>query len=171
LDTVELLQFSLKNAFDILGAVTADLTQEQADWAPPGTANSIGATYWHIITSTDQIVFGWGMGQAPLAEISGWQEKVLLASAPEGEKDLAAIMRAARVDLPAMHDYSKAVAEAAKEWLATLRPDDLERKIETPLGELNLAQMLATFVLWHIDVHCGEIAALKGCQGARGYPF
>lgn len=171
MNTVEFLQISLKNAFDILGGVTADVTPEQADWAPPGTANSIGATYWHVITSTDQMVHGWGMGQAPLGETAGWQGKVLLASAPEDEEDLGAIMRAARVDLAAMHEYSKAVGEATRDWVASLTPDDLERKIETPFGELSLAEMLAAFVLWHINAHCGEIAALKGCQGARGYPF
>ena len=62
-------------------------------------------------------------------------------------------------------------AEAADGWLASLAPEDLERTLQTYVGEMNLAQMLATFVLWHINSHCGEIAALKGCQGARGYSF
>jgi len=39
MDTVELVQFSLGAAFDVLGMVTADLTQEQADWRPPGVAS------------------------------------------------------------------------------------------------------------------------------------
>jgi len=38
MNTVELIQYSLDIAFDILGQVTADLTQEQADWKPPGVA-------------------------------------------------------------------------------------------------------------------------------------
>jgi len=42
MNTVELLQYSLGFAFEILGQVTADLTQEQADWAPPGAASTIG---------------------------------------------------------------------------------------------------------------------------------
>ena len=45
MNTVELIQYSLGNAFDILGQVVADLTQEQADWAPPSIANPIDATY------------------------------------------------------------------------------------------------------------------------------
>jgi hypothetical protein len=171
MNTVELTQFSLGNAFGILAQVTADLTQEQADWTPPGIANPIGALYWHTVSSVDQIVHGWGMGQAPLSQRAGWQEKVLLASAPEGEKDPLAQMRAIRVELPALHEYAQAVAEAAQGWLASLMPADLERKIDTPIGELELGQMLETFVIWHINAHCGEISALKGCQGARGYPF
>ena len=45
MNTVELLEYSLKNALDILKQVTADLTQEQADWMPPSIANPIGSLY------------------------------------------------------------------------------------------------------------------------------
>jgi hypothetical protein len=173
MNTIELVQYSLGNAFAILGQVTADLTQEQADWIPPGIANPIGGLYWHTISSADRIVHGWVMGEAPLSERDKWQEKVLTVSVPEPEHggDYLAYLRAIRVDLPALHEYSKAVAEAAQGWLASLSPEDLERKIDTPIGELNLAQLLETFVIWHVNAHCGEISALKGCQGARGYPF
>jgi hypothetical protein len=27
------------------------------------------------------------------------------------------------------------------------------------------------FIIWHINVHAGEIYALKGCQGLKGYPW
>ena len=54
---------------------------------------------------------------------------------------------------------------------SSLAPEELGRKINTPIGELNLAQTIDTFVIWHVNAHCGEIAALKGCQGAKGYPF
>ena len=56
MNTVELLQYAMKNAFSILEQVIADLTQEQADWMPPGLANPIGATYWHTVSSVDDIV-------------------------------------------------------------------------------------------------------------------
>jgi len=171
MNTVELTQYSLGNAFGILEQVASDLTQEQADWMPPGIANPIGALYWHTISYADEAVHGWGMGQAPLSQSAGWQEKVVIASAPEEEKDPLAQMRAIRVDLPALHDYARAVAQAAQGWLASLTPEDLERMIDTPIGQLNLSQMLETFVIWHINAHCGEISALKGCQGAKGYPF
>jgi hypothetical protein len=80
-------------------------------------------------------------------------------------------MRAICVDLPVAHDYAKTVAQAAQSWLASLTPEDLKRSVETPVGELNLGQLLETFVIWHINSHCGEISALKGCLGVKGYPF
>jgi hypothetical protein len=165
MEALELTQFSLGNALGILEQVTTDLTQEQADWMPPGIANPVGALYWHTVSSVDQIVHGWCMGQAPLSQEAGWREKALIVSAPEDE------MRAIRVNLPAVHEYAHAVAKSVQGWLASLTSKDLERKMDTPIGELNLGQVLETFVIWHINAHCGEISALKGCQGARGYPF
>ena len=173
MNTVELTQYALGNAFAILNQVTADLTQEQADWTPPGIANPIGASYWHAISSTDEIVCKWIREKEPLRQKGGWQEKVLTVSVPEPEQggDYLTYLREIRVDLPALHEYANAVAEAIQGWLASLALEDLEREIETPIGELNLAQMMETFVIWHINAHCGEISALKGCQGVKGYPF
>jgi hypothetical protein len=173
MNAVELLQFSLSNAFDILGQVTADLSPEQAHWQPPGIANPIGATYWHVLSSVDHIVHQWCLGTEPLSEREDWRDRVLTVSVPEPEHggDWLGYMRAIRVDLPTLHDYTQEVKGAVQSWLGSLTPADLERTRETPLGELSLAQLLATFVIWHINSHCGEIAALKGCQGAKGYPF
>jgi hypothetical protein len=173
MNTVEMLRYSLDNAFGILGQVTADLDQEQADWAPPGIANPIGATYWHAMSSVDDIVHKWGQDVEPLREREGWQEKALPVSPPEPEwnGDWLGYLRAIRVDLPMLHEYAQTLCQAAQIWLESLSPADLERTLQTPVGELKLGQMLETFVIWHINAHCGEIAALKGCLGARGYPF
>jgi hypothetical protein len=171
MDTIELLRYSLGTAFDILGQVAADLTQKQADWMPPGTAVAIGALYWHTIATTDQVVHGWGMGQAPLGQSAGWQDKVVVGESPQAEEGRPAGFSEVKVNLAEMHAYAKAVADASQGWLSTLAPEELDRKIDTPIGELNLAQTIDTFVIWHVNAHCGEIAALKGCQGARGYPF
>jgi len=173
MNTVELFQYSMSNAFGILGQVTADLTQEQADWQPPGIANPIGAMYWHTVSGADEVVYRWALGEELLRQRDGWDDRVLTVSVPEPEHggDWHAYMQAIRVDLPALHDYAKAVAEDLQGWLGSLTPEELERTLDTPIGEYTVAQMLALFVIWHIDAHCGEISALKGCQGAQGYPF
>ena len=35
-----------------------DVTADQANWWPPGTANSIGATYLHVVINTDVEING-----------------------------------------------------------------------------------------------------------------
>jgi hypothetical protein len=173
MNTVELLQYALGNAFGILNQVTSGVTQEQADWMPPGVANPIGASYWHVISGVDEVVRGWGMNQPPLYQQEGWRERVFTVSAPEPERggDYRTYFRAIRVDVATLHAYAQAVAEMAHAWLGALAPADLERVVESPVGELRLAELIETFVIWHVNAHCGEIAALKGCQGAQGYPF
>lgn len=171
METVELIGYSLGTALGVLGQVAADLTQEQADWMPPGTAVPIGALYWHTISGADLVVHGWGMGKAPLSKSAGWQEKVLVGEEPKVEGGRPAGFREVKVNLRELQAYAKAVAEAAQAWVSSLAPGDLDRKIDTPIGELNLAQTIDTFLVWHVNAHCGEIAALKGCQGAMGYPF
>ena len=124
---------------------------------PPGTASTIGAIYSHTITYVDFIVQKVCIGQSD----------AVFAEPPPAKIGLQEV----QVDLSALRDYAGKVQSAAQDWLSSLTPADLERKMETPIGELNLGQMLEAFVIWHINVHCGEISGLKGCQGLKGYPW
>jgi hypothetical protein len=198
MNTVELIHHSLGFAFEVLEHLVSDLTQEQADWLPPGNANPIGSLYWHTLGYVDQVVHEWvmapfrhvtieewleakrakhdlGMGQAPLRHSAGWQEKVVIALPRENPEDpywdVRAIREGLRVDLPALHDYARATAQTVQACVASLAPEDLERMTPTPIGEYNIGQFLEIFVVSHINNHIGEIAALKGCQGAKGYPW
>ena len=175
MNTVELIHYSLGFAFDLLEHLVTDLTREQADWQPPGRANPIGALYWHTVSYVDTIAHNWGMRQPPLRHSAGWQEKVVVASPPVDPEDpmgdLRAIRVGLRVDLPALHDYARATAQVLLDWVASLTLEDLERTIDTPIGELNLGQILELFIISHINSHSGEISALKGCQGLKGYPW
>jgi hypothetical protein len=158
MNTVELLQYSLGFAFDILGQVTADLTQEQTDWAPPGNVSTIGAIYSHTITYVDYFVQNYCIEGKPLPKSVESRPAVLK-------------MQDVQVDPYELHEYAGNVKNKIQGWLSSLTPADLERKIDTTVGELNVGQILEIYIVWHINVHCGEISALKGCQGAKGYPF
>ena len=158
MNTVEQLQFSLGAAFDILGLVTADLTQEQADWQPPGTANSITSVYSHILTYVDYYVRTYF--------IEGQPQPQTVESRPD-----ELWLRDVQVDLSELHAYADQVRNTAQNWLSSLAPEDLEPKELTTAGEISLGQAVELFLIWHLNAHCGEIAALKGCQGLKGYPW
>ena len=52
--------------------------------------------------------------------------------------------------------------------------DDLSRMLDLTsfgLGQMTLGTLLNRMMLGHIDNMCGEIAVLKGLQGAKGYPI
>ncbi len=80
--------------------------------------------------------------------------------------------RETRFDLPALRQYANAVAASTEEYLASMKPEDLDRQIDVPMfGQRDVGWLLNNVVLTHLASHCGEIACLKGLQGARGYPF
>lgn len=198
MNTVELIHFSLSIAFEHFGLLVKDLTQEQIDWMPPGKANTIGSLYWHTIAYVDQLTHErcmkpykqitaeeWleakrtkkelGMGQTPLRFGAGWQEKVVLAFPPENPEDpfwdVRNVREGLRVNLEALHDYAKTTEEVLLNWVVSLTPEDLDHMIQTPFGDFSLDKFLEYFIIWHINTHCGEIAALMGCQGLKGYPW
>jgi hypothetical protein len=158
MNTVELLQFSLGAAFDVLSWVTADLTQEQADWRPPGTANTIGSIYSHILSYVDFYVRNYCIEGKPQPETVESRPAELW-------------MQDVQVDLSELHAFAGQVRSTAQNWLSSLTPKDLEHRTRTTAGELNEGQALELFIIWHINAHCGEISALKGCQGLKGYPW
>jgi uncharacterized damage-inducible protein DinB len=158
MNTVELIQYSLGLAFDILEQVVSDLTQEQADWRPPGTASSITDIYWHTLTYVDYFMRNYCIEGKPLPESVDSRPAVLR-------------MQPVQADLSELHQFASDVRSTAQDWLSSLTPADLERKRDTTVGELNVGQMLEIYIVWHINAHCGEISALKGCQGLKGYPW
>src|SRR3989442_13084137 len=51
-----ILRANLADAHWLLEEVVGGLTDEQTHWAPPGTANTIAATYAHVVASEDVFV-------------------------------------------------------------------------------------------------------------------
>ena len=157
MNTVELVQYSLDFAFEALGMVTADLTQKQADWQPPGTASSITANYSHIIT-----YIGWFL------------ESILIPcddSLFQKDRPPETVLQDVQVELSDLHTRAGELRKAYRDWLSSLTPTDLDVELQTSIGPLNQGQMVEVYIIWHINAHCGEISAIKGCQGAKGYPW
>ena len=157
MNTLDLLQYSLNTSFEVLTYVTNDLTQEQVDWEPPGVANSIGSILSHLVTYLDLFI----------REIYIKERYEFLITGPPQE----IIMRHIQVDLHELQERKNQIITFAEDWLSSLTPQDLEAELETAIGNINVAQMIEAYIIWHINVHCGEISLLKGCQGAKGYPW
>ncbi len=78
---VALLRQQLKQAQEFLDMTVSDVTDEQAQWLPPGNANPLGATLAHLITGEDGFVSGMLRQAAPLAADS-WAGKTGLSEPP-----------------------------------------------------------------------------------------
>lgn len=182
---VELLREQLRGAWGTLEGTTKDLTPETAQWIPPGTALPIGAAYAHVVLSMDGVVNGMVRGKRPLfsAAFAGKTGTSLLHPGSTGGgpfdpeawgRVFADWCRQVKVDPGALHNYAAAVFEAADAWLATQNDADLKETVDLTsigIGPCTVAYVLSNVVIGHICLHTGEIAALKGTRGLKGYPF
>jgi hypothetical protein len=175
--TQSALASALESAHSILEATMADVTDEVAKRPAPGTANSVGSSYAHAAFAEDAVVSGMLKQQAPLAA-STWAgrtgfDRPMPMAGGHGD-DLGEWYRTVQVDLAACREYARAVAAASAEFITTADDETLARPIDMSFvgfGSLPLASVFATFVIGHLNNLCGEIAAVKGVHGLRGYPF
>ena len=89
-----------------------------------------------------------------------------------GWADYGPWTRRVKIDLGALRAYARAVADQTDSWLASLTEADLDRPIDLSgigFGQHTLATAVALLLANHLGTETGEIAVLKGIQGARGY--
>jgi len=166
-----LLREQIQQAHAFLEATMEGVTPEQAHWTPPGVANSLAATYVHAIVSEDLAINMVLKGDAPLYA-TAWAEKTGISEIQP--LTTAEWAHRVRIDLPTTYSYAQAVHSATDAYLATLTDEDLARMLDLTsfgLGQMTIGTLLNRMVLGHIDNMTGEISALKGLQGVKGYPI
>ncbi len=163
----------------LLEETLSDVTDEMANWLPPGKAHPIGALYAHYVTGADWIVNVLLKRGAPLFA-GAWAGRTGVSEpppAPDPARDwgaeFAAWCRRVRVDLSAFRPYARAVYAAVDGCLAALPDAELSRPLDLSavgMGEKTAAFLLDNALIGHAFCHCGEISTLKGLQGKKGYP-
>jgi hypothetical protein len=175
--SIGLLQQGIQIAHQFLEGTMADVTEAQLHWIPPGIANPLGATYAHVVLSEDMIINGMLQEKPPLFA-SSWLGKVGVSEpmpqpGPEWE-NYGTWAKRVQVDLAALRVYAQIVYATTDAYIASLTESDLDRPVDLSvagMGQVNVAWILNGLVIAHAHNICGEIACLKGLQGARGYPF
>jgi hypothetical protein len=171
MDVHELLSTALNFAHRSFTNTVTDLTQEMLDWLPPGIAHPIGERYAHLVFAEDWLVNGMARSGELLAA-STWAGRTGF-----GKIELQASSEQARAfhaDLNALHAYRAAVFAESEGYLMSLGPKDLDRVFDMSMA--GMPQVPAplwweAFIISHVHDLMGEISALKGCQGAKGYPY
>ena len=171
MNTVDLLRANLADAHWLLEQTVNDLSPEQLHWPPPGTANTVAATYAHAVGSEDAFVQG-RLREVPLLARSTWAGRDGISlPIPERESDWFAWSRAVRVDLPAAKRYAEAVYASTDAYIASLTPEQLESSPPQPIpGNQTLSWLIYNMLTMHASLHTGEIAVVKGLQGLAGLP-
>lgn len=173
MDALDLLRFQVRQAQAWLEMTVSNITQEEANWQPPGIANSICATYAHLMISADEdlnmLLYG---GETLLS--TDWKGKSGLSELPPPEFgwDWHDWAKRVRVDWAGFRDYARAVRASIEEHVSSLTMDVLEREVDMSQWRLGAWKGLEFYNVHGIDhpyLHGGEIACLKGMQGKAAW--
>ncbi|HLC03265.1 MAG TPA: DinB family protein [Anaerolineales bacterium] len=170
MDAITLMKQEVRWAHDFLEMVTADITQAQLEWIPPGIANPAAAVLAHAVTDED-FICALLSGKVPLYKGS-WAGRTGVSDPRLGMSLEWA--RSVKVDLAAIRSYIRAVYAEVDSLLASLTEADLDRALDlSNLGfeTRSLGWALTALLVSHTNNMIGELSCLKGLQGARGYPF
>jgi hypothetical protein len=170
-EVTAILRANLADAHWLLEQVIGGLTDDQAHWAPPGTMNTIAATYAHVVGSEDVFVQETMQRRATLERGDWLGRDGISLPVPRRGADWFAWSRRVRVDLPGARAYAAAVYAASDAYLGGLDPAALARPPDVPLpGGQTLSWLVNNLLVQHAALHSGEIAALRGLQGLQGLP-
>lgn len=174
------IQGQVRSAHEFLEATMGDVTEEMAHWGPPGLALPIAAAYSHFVMSEDWLVNVLFRGGAPLfaGPYAGRTGVSELPPDPSSAKDwnseFAGWSRRVRIDLTKFRAYAQEVYASTDAYLSNAPDTELERPVDLSavgMGTKSVGFVVNNAVIGHAFSHCGEISALKGVQGKKGYPF
>lgn len=169
MDTIEFIRQLIAATRHQTDASMKDMTAEQFNWTPPGTASPISAIFIHLLNSEDFFFQNIILGKPRLWEESGWGEKTGVKNTPDYRGNWEEF-RHMTLDLEPVLAYQRVVYAATDSYLDKLTPEELERKVKFAGGEHTVAHIII-HTTCHVLSHAGEIAILKGVQGAKGLPF
>jgi hypothetical protein len=144
------------------------VTKELFNWAPPGSANTISATFAHLMNVEDNIIQKIIQDKASVWERDGWSAKTGIQKPPNIGEDWSEFKHRT-IAIQPLHDYKTAVWAATDAYLELLKPEELDRMVTFSRGERSTADLIILSASQSLN-HAGEIAVLKGIQGVQGFP-
>lgn len=168
---IELLRAELKNAHEAVEHTMQDVAPELFATQAPGTASSVGERYGHMATGEDNLVHLVLQGKPPLMSTT-WEGRTGISEPRFGTDREHA--RRVRTEIGQVKEYAAAVYAASDAYLGSLADADLDRAVDMTafgFGNVPVWFVVTRLIVGHAyEVH-GEIAALKGVLGARGFPY
>jgi hypothetical protein len=172
--TSQVLSEQLEASHGLLGMVLSDVTNEIAEFTPPGIANTIASTYAHIIMIEDFFAHNLLQNKKSLYE-SDWKDKTGINETPpmDPKNSFPEWITNQKIDIEQMNKYAAAVFKASEEYIKSLSEEDLQNQISLDIfgmGPRPVTFLIGSIMINNLNTHTGEISAIKGIQGLKGYP-
>jgi hypothetical protein len=167
MDTIEFIRQLVAAARRQTDESMKDMTVEQFNWTPPGTANPVSAILVHFLNSEDAFVQTFMQGKPKLWDEGGWAEKTGV-KVPPGYSGGWEEVKNMTLALEPMLAYQQVVRAATDSYLDELTPGGLDRVVKSARGDRSVATMFI-HVVNHTLIHAGEIGALKGIHAGKDF--
>ncbi|MCE7987843.1 MAG: DinB family protein [Caldilinea sp. CFX5] len=165
---INLLREQYKQSHQWLQGTLQGVDAQVAHFQPGGVVSPIAGHAAHAVTGLDFLLLSTIAGKQPLL-VSSFAGKAGV-SKPSQDGDWLGTERGVVMNVAEFAAYQDAVFAALDDWLAGLQDTELAREVEMPFGTFTVVWWLNTMLL-NTFSHTGEIAAIKGLQGLKGYPM
>lgn len=152
----------------LVDSATQALSDELLNTSPPGTANTAGLTWLHLIDTEDQFVAQL-QARDPIWIKDGWEKRIGLNRLPRYGQDWRPL-QAVSLTVADLQIYQQSVREHTSVYLEQLVSEDLAQTV-TFYGRPAAVVDVLVLMISHSLFHAGELSALQGIQGAKGLPF
>lgn len=168
---VELLRSQYREAGDWFMNTLTGVDDEVAAYAPPGgLVSPIAGQIGHILVGLDLFVLN-TIGERPPLLFSDFAERRVFSEPPPESGEFLEWGQRITVDYANMRAYTSAIFQTIDEMLAGMSDADLDGEADFgPMGKQKVSWAL-NIMLLNTHIHTGEISALKGLQGLKGYPM
>lgn len=176
MDAITLITEQLSSAREAFEGTVATIKSVDLNKDPGGKALPLGALYAHLVLSEDMTTQQFLQGKVPLSETDFKGKTGISEPMPPMDSNWESAHEAwakkVQIDFDLLRTYEKAVIASTDAYIKTLTNEELDTEIDLGAwGKKTVAYLLYTFIIGHTNSLAGEISAIKGVHGAKGYAF
>jgi hypothetical protein len=129
----------------------------------------------HILLSEDYLIYSLLQQKEPLYMSEMKDKTGVEAFVPPTDKStFPAWTKNAKIDMEELNAYAEKIFAETEEYVKNLTDEDLQKEADLSvfgMGKSTVAFVIASVITSNLNLHTGEISAIKGVQGLKGYPM
>ena len=164
METRELLIRTFERTPVALANALKDVRPEELKWRPGPQANHIAFILWHLTRGEDRFIQTRVLQKPQVWEAGNWAQRLAIPAGPSDTGNSYTSAQVAAFPIPRLEDmmaYNQAVRVSTMEFIRSVKPEGLDRVVDSPRGPMSVAELL-TLSLAEINQHIGQIDYIRG---------